>query len=59
MPPDPGGGRLSSPSYHHPDLRVVTSAWAEGNVSGGASRTFEQIINEEKQNRNILENHIG
>ena len=60
MPPDPGGGgeRVSSPTHHHPDPRDVTSAWAGGNVSGGTSRSFEQIITEEKQNRNILELHL-
>ena len=56
MPPDPGGGFVPPP-LSHPDSRTVTSAWAGGSVSGG-SRTFQQIIQEEKQTRNILEINI-
>ena len=63
MPPDPGGGggsaRNSDASdYSHPDLRTVTPAWAGDSASGGSTRSFSQIITEEKQKRNILELNI-
>ena len=58
--PPPGGGALrashpSSPT-HIPDQRTVTpSAWAGDSVSGGSTVTFEQILEDEKKQRNILE----
>ena len=55
MPPDPGGGPGTSPTSHRPDLRTGTPAWAGDSVSGGQTRSFEQIIQEEKRNRNIIE----
>ena len=59
-PPPPGGGviqptqTLTSPL---PDQRTVTSAWAADSVTGGTTttRTFEQILEDEKKERNILE----
>ena len=58
MPPDPGGGGASSPGNRFSDLSTGTHAWASGSGSGGKTRSFEQIIAEEKQRRNILEIHI-
>ena len=45
-------------SQHNPDQKAATKAWAMGGAPGGTSnmRTFSQIIEEEKSNRNILEN---
>ena len=47
-------------SQHNPDQKAATKAWAMGGAPGGTSnmRTFSQIIEEEKSNRNILEIHI-
>ena len=60
--PPPGGGAVishpSSPPTLIPDQRTVTpSAWAGDSVSGGSTitRTFEQILEDEKKKRNILE----
>ena len=44
-----------------PDQKATTKAWALGGASEGTSnmRTFEQIIEDEKANRNILEIHLS
>ena len=58
-PPGVGPPQLTPPSLH-PEQKTVTSAWALGGVSGGTNnmRTFSQILEEEKLNRNILEIHL-
>ena len=58
MPPDPGGDVVGGRSSH-PDLRTGTPAWAGGSALGGKSRTFAQILEDEKRNRNILEINIS
>ena len=72
MPEDPGVKvkppdiPTYQPSQHHhppttPDQRATTKAWALGGASEGTSnmRTFEQIVEDEKANRNILEIHLS
>ena len=60
----PGGGILVSPptmmSNQLPDQRTATPVWTGGSVSGGntTTRTFEQILQDEKKDRNILEIQI-
>jgi hypothetical protein len=58
--PDPTESSLSSLPQPHPDQKAATTAWAMGAASGGPNtmRTFKQIIEEEKSNRNILEIHL-
>ena len=60
--PPPGGGSLTNPSSprSHPEQRTGTSAWAGDSVAGGTykMRTFEQILEDEKTQRNILESYI-
>jgi hypothetical protein len=64
--PPPGGGVTDKPPdtlpasnlNSLPDQRTRTSAWAGAGVSGGINmktRTFAQIIQDEKNQRNILE----
>ena len=53
MPPDPGGGDGRQNSF--PDQRTETPAWNGESAFGGTFRTFPQILEEEKRNRNILE----
>ena len=47
-------------NIHNPDQKAATKAWAMGGAPGGTSnmRTFSQIVEEEKTNRNILEIHL-
>ena len=60
-PNDPGGGDnglIRNPQHTVLlDRRTVTSAWAGGGVTGRniLTRTFAQIIDDEKKQRNILE----
>ena len=60
MPPNPGGGigETSTSANTHPDRRTVAPAWAGGSALGGSTRTFSQIIEQEKSNRNIIELQI-
>ena len=61
--PPPGGGtkppniieNMSSNNFS--DQRADATAWADISVTGGnpAGRTFEQIVEDEKRDRNILE----
>ena len=61
--PPPGGGTTSPPSktqHINPDQRTATAPWAASSVPGGIStnittRSFEQILEDEKKNRNIIE----
>ena len=56
--PWPGGGTPPSTDQPHPHPDQVTSdpAWAGAGVLGGTNnRSFEQIIQEELKNRNIIE----
>ena len=70
MPEDPGVKvkppdiSTNQPSQHPPttpDQKTTTKAWALGGASEGTSnmRTFEQIIEDEKANQNILEIHLS
>lgn len=61
-PPDPvdtGGTKETSPqptTLPVPDQRTATPAWAGGSVTGGiTTRSFAQILEDEKKDRNILE----
>ena len=49
------------PTTPAPDQKATTKARALGGASEGTSnmRTFEQIIEDEKANRNILEIHLS
>ena len=68
MSKDSGGGVSQNPnqiSSSHPpssslDQKTATSAWALGSAPGRNQnmRTFTQIIEEEMNNRNILEIHL-
>ena len=58
MPPDPGGRVRVFPTHNIPDSRTMSPAWTGGRALGGSSRSFEQIVEEEKKNRNILEIQI-
>ena len=59
--PPPGGGGSNLNRHHQPlpDQRTGTLATARDSVTGGSSRTFEQILEDEKTNRNILEIQIS
>ena len=56
-PPPGGGSDLSQSNILSLDQRTTTSAWADGSVPGRKSitRSFEQIVEDEKKERNILE----
>ena len=60
--PPPGGGQLETENSQIlvSDQGTMASAWASDSVSGGnrKMRTFEQILEDEKSQRNILEIQI-
>ena len=60
--PPPGGGQLDTETSPNTvsDQGTLASAWAGDSVSGGnrKMRTFEQILEDEKSQRNILEIEI-
>ena len=60
--PPPGGGQLDTENSQIlvSDQGTMASAWASDSVSGGnrKMRTFEQILEDEKSQMNILEIQI-
>ena len=57
---NPGPNSTPRPPNTLPDQKAATTAWAMGGASGGNKnmRTFAEIIEQEKTNRNILEIHL-
>ena len=66
MKPGEGGNgginqQSNNPTHVVPGLKPTTSAWTGGRGSGGPStmRSFEEIVEQEKMNRNIIEINLG
>ena len=65
-PPDPPGGSINNetstpvPNLNLPGQLSGNPAWTGSRVTGGnPMRSFAQILEEEKKNRNILEIHLA